>query len=100
MLVEVRHAGVQRQKFFPSRFLAASLTSLLIPGGPVRLFDQIVAARRRDHLDVLRAVEHRKRSSSRPVTPELVRVNEVWDGMVDQEAFKEGLGRISVPVRL
>ncbi len=99
--MKVRNAGVQSQKFLcPSGFLEASLTSFQIPGGPVRLFNQVIAARSGNDLAVLNAVEHRKRSNSRPVTSEVVRLDDLWDGRVDQQTLKEGLGCISVPVRL
>ena len=67
VLVKVRNAGMQGQKFLcPSWFLEAQLTSLLFPGRAVRLFNQVVAACRGNDLDVLHAVEHRKRSNGRP----------------------------------
>ena len=76
---------MQGQKFLcSSRFLEAQLTSFLFPGWAVGLFNQVVAARSGNDLDVLHSVEHRKGSNGRPVTPELVGVNDLWDVVVDQ----------------
>ena len=55
------------------------------------LFNQVIAARRRDHLEVLHAVEHWKGSNGRPVTPELIGVNDVWDVVIHQQPFEKGL---------
>ena len=101
VLVEIRNAGLQGQKFLRSLwFLKSHLTSLLFPGRAVGLFNQVVATRRGNDLDVLHAVEHRKRSNSRPVTPELADMNGVWDVIIHQQPFEKGLGCVRIPVRL
>ncbi len=76
------------------------LTSLVSPGWPVGLFDQVITARRPDDLNVLHSVEHGKFSNGHPVTPEFVGVNDVWNVIVDQASFEEGLRGFGVPVGL
>ena len=45
MLVKVRDAGMQGQEFLRSEgIFEADLTLLLLSGGPMRLFDQVVTA--------------------------------------------------------
>jgi len=60
----------------------ADLASLLLPGGTMRLFDEVIAARSRDDLDVLHNVEHRKGSNGRSIAPKLVAVDCVWDVVI------------------
>jgi len=79
MLLKVRNAGMQGQKFLrSSRFLAVLSTSLLPSGGPMGLLDEGTAASSEDHLNVLHAVEHRKRSNGCSTAPKLVGVDYVW----------------------
>ena len=125
--MEVRNAGMQGQKFLrSSRFPENQLTLLLfsgravglswaeryprrertpewtplLPYGACSLFNQVITARRRDHLEVLHGVEHWKGSNGRPATPQLIGVNNVWDAVVHQQAFEKGLGHLRIPVRL
>ncbi|GGO40935.1 hypothetical protein HNQ08_005361 [Deinococcus humi] len=92
VLVEVRSAGMQGQKFLcPVEVLEAELTPFLIPGGPVGLFNEIVAAHSGNDLEVLDTVEHRESPNGCPVAPELIRVNDVWHVIVDQKLSKKGL---------
>jgi len=46
------------------------------------LFDEVIAARNRDDLDVLHAVEHRKGSNGHSIAPKLVGVDYVWDVVI------------------
>ncbi|GHF58164.1 hypothetical protein HNQ07_004007 [Deinococcus metalli] len=64
------------------------------------LLNQIVAASRGDHLDVLHSVEHRKFAKGCTVTPELVRVDGDRDAMLAQEPDEEGRGSFGIPVTL
>ena len=98
VMVEVRDAGMQGQEFLrPVGILEANLTPLLLSGGPMRLFDQVITAGSRDHLDVLYAVEHGKFSNSCSVTPKFICVNDVWHVIVHQKSFEEGLRRLGIP---
>jgi hypothetical protein len=52
-LLQVSDAGMEGQEFLrPSRIFEAGLTSFLLSGGTVGLEDEVIAARRRDDLDV------------------------------------------------
>ena len=58
VLMKVRNAGMQGQKFLcPSWFFEAQLAVLLFPGRAMGLFNQVIAARRGNDLEVLHAVE-------------------------------------------
>jgi len=86
LLLKVRNAGMQGQKFLYSlRVLEADLTSLLLLGGPMGLLHQSVAARRPNDLDVLHSVEHRKGSNGRSAAPEFIGVNDVWNLVIHQQ---------------
>ena len=61
------------------------------------LFNQIVAARSRDDLDVLHSVEHRKFPNSRSITPELVGVDHVWHVVIYQQPSEKGLRCVGIP---
>jgi hypothetical protein len=50
----------------------------------MRLFNQVIATGGRDNLGMLHSVKHGKFLNGRPVTPELVSVNDGWDVVVDQ----------------
>jgi len=101
VLVDARAAGRQGQEFLrSSRFLESQLTWLLFPGRAVGLQGQIVAACSSKDLNVHHVVAHRKCSKSGPIAPELVRVYSVWDIVCDQELFKKGLCRVSIPAGL
>jgi len=67
VLLKVRTAGMQGQELLGSlRVLEAQLTSLLLSGGPMGLFNEVIAPRRPDDLNVLHSVEHRKFSDGCP----------------------------------
>ena len=66
----------------------------------MRLFNQIVAARRGDHLlvvDVDQASDLLDRSA---VTPQLIGVNDLWNIVFTQKPDQEGFRSFSVPVAL
>ncbi|GGR36702.1 hypothetical protein GCM10008957_52950 [Deinococcus ruber] len=74
---------MQGEEFLRSPLiLEADLASLLLPGGTMGLFDEVIAARSRGNLDVLHSVEHRKGSTGRSVAPELICVDHVWDVII------------------
>ncbi len=64
------------------------------------MLHEVIAAGRGDHLDVPHTVEHGKLTKSRPITPELVSVDRLWNVVLTQEADKEGLGCLSIAVPL
>ena len=85
VLVKVRNAGMQGQNFLCLPwFLETQLTLLLFPGLAVGLFNQVIAASRGNDLDVFHGVEHIQGSNGRPVTPELIGVNDVWNVLTHQ----------------
>jgi len=63
----------------------------------MELFDEGIAARSKDNLEVLHSVEHRKGSNGRFVAPELVSVDHVWNGVIRQKLSEKGLCRLGVP---
>ena len=74
VLVKVRKSGMQCHKFLCSSwFFEAELTSFLFPGRAVGLLNGVVAACRGNDLEVLHSMEHRKRSKSCPIAPQLAR---------------------------
>lgn len=88
--------SMQGWKFWcPPCIPEAQRTSLRCPGRAVGLFDQVVAARRGDDLNVLRAVAHREGANT---APQLIGVNYVRD-VVHQQPFEKGPGRVRIPVR-
>ena len=92
VLMEVRDSGMQGQEFLRSAgIFEANLAPLLLSCGPMRLFDQVIAASSRDHLDVLHSVEHGKFSNRCSITPELIRVDDVWNVIVQQKPSEKGL---------
>lgn len=64
------------------------------------LLNQIVAASRGDHLDVLHTVGHRKFAKGCTITPEFVRVDRDRDALPAQEPGNEGSGRFCIPMAL
>ena len=97
MMVEVSHSGVQTQEFlsaFPSP--EPLLTSLLSPCGTVGLFDDVITARRGDHLLVVDVSQAGKLPDRRPVAPELIGVNDFWDVVFTQEPGQERFRGFSV----
>ena len=97
MMVEVGHSGVQTQEFlsaFPSP--EPLLTSLLSPCGTVGLFDDVITARRGDHLLVVDVSQAGELPDRRPVAPELIGVNDFWDVVFTQEPGQERFRGFSV----
>ena len=60
------------------------------------LFDEGIAARRLDDLEVLHSVEQRKGPNGCPVAPEFIRVNDVWHVIVHQKPSEKGLCGLGV----
>lgn len=54
--MKIRGAGLQSTEFLSSSFFEIDLLPSLLSGWPMPLFDQIVAASTRYHLNVLHAV--------------------------------------------
>lgn len=77
--------------------LEADLVSFLLPGGTMGLFDEVIAARSRDNLDVLHSVEYWKGSNARSGAPELICVDHVWNVVIRQKPSEKGLCRLGVP---
>ena len=101
MVVKVRDAGVQPQKFlsaFPP--LEPLLTSLLSSCGVMFLLNNVVVAGRRDHLRVMDVSQARDLPDGCSVTSELVGVNDLWNVVFTQKSGQEGLRSSSVSVQL
>ena len=64
------------------------------------LFHKVVAARSGDDLDVLHGVEHREVPNRRPIAPELVRVNDLRNVILAEEAHEKRLGCFGIAVFL
>ena len=97
MLLKVRNAGMHGKEFLrPAGVLESELASFLLPGGPMRLFNEVIAPRSRDDLDVLHSVEHWKFTNGCSITPELVGVDHVWDVVIHQKPLKKSLGGLGV----
>ena len=97
MMVEVGDSGVQVQKFlraFPP--LESLLLSFLTPCRTVGLFNQVITARRGDHLLVVDVDQTGELPDRRPVAPELIGVNDLWDIIFTQQPRKEGFRGFSV----
>ena len=101
MVVEVGHSGVQVQEFL-SAFSSSEplLTSLLSPCGSMFLFNDVVAARCRDHLLVVDASQARDLPDRGSITPQLIGMDDLWDVILTQEASHERFRRLRVTVPL
>jgi len=89
---------MQGQEFLCSPLvLEADLASFLLPCRSMGLFNQVVAARRADDLDVLNAVEHEKFPNGRSIAPQLVSVDHVWHAVMYQQPSEKGLRRLGIP---
>ncbi|MBB5363735.1 hypothetical protein HNQ08_002841 [Deinococcus humi] len=71
---------MQRKEFLRSTLpFEAGPAAFLLPGWAIRLFDQRIAAGRRNHLDMLNTVEHRNFFEwGRPIAPQLIGVDSLW----------------------
>ena len=99
--MEVLDSGVQVEKCLrPSPLLESKLLSLLTPCGTVGLLHNVIAARRGNHLLVIGVDQARKLSDRRPVAPQLIDVNDLWDIVFDQEASQKCLRGFRVAVTL
>jgi len=101
MMVEIGDPGVQTQErlsTFPSS--EPLLTALLSPCGSMFLLDNIVTARRGDHLLVINVGQTRDLPNRGSVTLKLIGVNDLWDVIFTQQSGQEGLCSLSVPVSL
>ncbi|GGR74394.1 hypothetical protein GCM10008959_39570 [Deinococcus seoulensis] len=78
--VKIRESSVEVEEFLrPFSPFKAELTAFLLPCRSMRLLDQSVAAGCSHDLNVLHGVEHVEFPQGRPVAPQLVGVNDVWD---------------------
>ncbi|BDP43272.1 hypothetical protein DAETH_32410 (plasmid) [Deinococcus aetherius] len=101
MSVKIRESSVEVEEFLsPPSPLKAELTAFLLPCPAMRLLDQIVAAGRGHDPDVLHSVEHGEFPQGRPVTPQLVGVNDLWDVVLAQQADEKGPRRPGISVFL
>ncbi len=99
--VEVRDSGVRGQEFLsPFSSFEAELSTFLLPSRARRLFNQVVAAGGGDDLHVLHRVEHGKLTHRRPVAPQLVGENGLWDAIFTEQAHKKGLGCLGLSMFL
>ena len=101
MMVEVGDSGVQVQKFlraFPP--LESLLLSFLTPCRTVGLFNQVITARRGDHLLVVDVDQTGELPDRRPIAPELIGVNDLWDVIFTQQSDQERLRGHGVAVAL
>jgi len=98
VLLKVRNADMQGEEFlYSSWFFKAQLASFLLPGGPMGLFNQILAAGSREDLAVLYTMEHEKLPNGRSLAPKLIGVNDVWHVVMYQERVEKSLRRLSLP---
>ena len=92
---------MQAQEFLRSFFiLEALLTSLLTSCRAMFLLDDVVAAGCGDHLLMVDVSQTRDLSDCGSVTSELIRMNDLWDVILPQEAGEESLRSLCVSVPL
>ena len=99
--VEVRDSAVQGEEFlspFPS--FEAELSTFLLPSRSMGLLNQVVAAGGGDDLNVLHTVEHGKLTQRRPVAPQLVGVNGLWNAIFTEQADEKGSGCLGISMFL
>jgi len=97
VLLKVRNAGMQGKEFLRSAgVFEFDPASFLLPGGPMRLFNQVIAPRCPDDLDVLHAVKHGECLNGCSVAPQLVGVDHVRDVIIHQQPFEEGFRCLSI----
>ncbi len=101
MMVEVLYSCVQAKEFLRSLPpLESLLLAFLTPCRTVRLFNQVVAAGRGDHLLVIDLCQTRNLLDRRAIAGELVCANPVWDVVFTQEPGHEGFRGFGVSVPL
>ncbi len=101
--MKIRDAGVQGKELLgSSSSFEAQLLPLVLAGWSMRLFHEVVTVGRRNDLNVLHGVEHRKLAQGRPVpvAPQLVGVNDLWDVIFPQQVDEKGPGGPGVSVFL
>ena len=95
VLLKFVNAGMQGQEFLrPPGVVKAALAPLLLSGGPMRLFDQVITVGGQDDLDVIHAVKHRKSSDRCSVAPQLVSMDHVWNVTLHRKPFQKGDRRL------
>jgi len=101
MVVKVLETSMQAEEFLRA-FLSLEplLLSLLTPCGTVGLLNNVVAARRRNHLLVVDVCQTRNFPDRRPITPELIGTDGLWDGIFAQKLGQKSprCFRVSVPL--
>ena len=101
MMVEVLDSRVQAQKFLSAfSSFEPKLLSLLTPCRTVGLLDQVITARRGDHLLVVDVDQARQFPDRGPIAPQLIGVNDFWDIVFTQQPGQEGLRGLSIAVVL
>ena len=80
--------------------LESLLLSFLTPCRTVGLFNQVITARRGDHLLVVDVDQTGELPDRRPVAPELIGVNDFWDVVFTQQSDQEGFRGLGVAVAL
>ena len=100
-MMEVLNSCVKAQKFlrsFPP--LESKLLSLLTPCRTMRLLDQVVATRCRNHLLVVDIDQARQFPDCGTIASQLIGVNGLWDIVFSQQPGQEGLRRFGVSMPL
>jgi len=101
MMVEVSDPGMEAQEglgAFPSS--EPLLTALLSSCGSMFLLNNVIAARRGDHLLVVNVSQARDLSDGCSVAPELVGMNDLWDSVFSQQPGQKGVRRLGIPMPL
>jgi len=100
-VMEVFETGMEAEEFLRA-FLSLEplLLSLLTPCGTVGLFNSVVAARRGNHLLVVDMRQSRDFPDRRPITPELIGTDDLWDGIFAQKLIQKTLPRFRISVPL
>ncbi len=95
-MVKILDSSVQAEKFLDTLPPFESLLlSLPMSCRTVRLFNDVVAARGRNHLLMVNMIKHRKFPDRSSVTSQLIGMNDLWDSVFTQEPRQErfrGLG--------
>ena len=88
--MKVGDSGVQVEKSLgPLDLPETQLGPFLTSCGPMRLFDQVIAASGRDHLLVIDVIQRRKLADGRPITCQLISTDCFWDVIFTQQTLEE-----------
>ena len=99
--MKIGYSGVQLKKSLrPPDLTKTKLLSLLTSCGTVRLFDQVVAACRGNHLLVVDIDEALDLPDRRAIAPQLIRVDYLWDVIFTQHSDQEASRRFGIVVPL